>query len=187
MIIDRTKIEKAVKLFLEAIGENSEREGLIETPRRVANMCAEMFEKNSNVDESALFKSFNVNFDGLVVVKDISFCSFCEHHLMPFFGNVHVAYIPGSRVIGLSKIARIVNLFSGRLQLQERLTNSIASAIFHNLNAKGVMVAVDGFHSCVALRGVKKASSRTLTFISNGVCKNNESYRSEFLKLVGLF
>lgn len=185
-MVDRVKIEAAVRLFLESIGEDLNREGLQQTPSRVANMCVEIFGNRKKTDEACLFKSFSSGFGGLVVVKDIAFCSFCEHHLMPFFGKVHVAYLADDRVIGLSKIGRIVDLFSGRLQLQENLTEMIVTSILDNFNVKGVMVVVDGLHTCMTLRGVKKFDSRTLTFSSGGICKSDEKLKDYFLKLVGL-
>lgn len=188
MKVDRAKVEEAVRLFLQAIGEDITREGLIETPSRVASMAVELFGKTQNKNEDELFKNFELSFGGFVVVKNISFCSFCEHHLMPFFGNVHVAYLPGNSVFGLSKFARIVDFCSGRLQLQERLTHQIAKLVLEKSGAKGVMVAVDGFHSCMALRGVKKFSSRTVTFAADGVCKGEGAFLNEgnFLKFLGL-
>jgi len=182
MKVDKKKIEKAVKMIIEAIGEDPTREGLVDTPSRVARMYEEIA---SGYDEDAkihLAKVFQEDGSGLVLEKDISFSSTCEHHLMPFFGKVHIAYIPNKKVVGLSKLARVVEVYSRRLQLQERMNAEIADAIYKELNPKGVMVIVEGEHTCMTARGVKKIGSKTVTTAIRGDI--DESQKLEILSLI---
>ena len=162
--IDKTKIQKAVKMILEAIGENPDREGLIDTPKRVANMYEEICAGYKDDEKIHLAKTFDVSTGNIVIEKDITFTSTCEHHLMPFFGKIAIAYIPSDKVVGLSKLARTVEVFARRLQLQERLTHDIAQAVMDNLNAKGVVVLCEAEHTCMTARGVRKVGSKTLTY-----------------------
>lgn len=162
--IDKEKIQKAVKMILEAIGEDPLREGLVDTPKRVANMYEELASGYGEDEKVHLSKTFAVNTGNIVIEKDISFSSMCEHHLMPFFGKIAIAYIPGERVVGLSKLARTVEVFARRLQLQERLTHQIAQAIMDNLGAKGVIVLCEAEHTCMTSRGVRKVGSKTTTY-----------------------
>lgn len=162
------KIKRAVKDLLEAIGEDPSREGLRETPDRVARMYCEL---TSGYDEDAsetLSKTFDVKGGEFVLEKDIVFSSMCEHHLMPFFGKAHIAYIPNGKVVGLSKLARTVDIFARRLQLQERMNAQIADAVYEMLGAKGVMVLVEAEHTCMTARGVKKAGSKTISIEVRG-------------------
>lgn len=167
-MIDKSKIEEAVKLFLEGIGEDPKREGLLETPDRIARMCDEIFGGLSCDATEILSKRFNVENSEIVMEKDIQFYSTCEHHLLPFFGKVHIAYIPNGNVVGISKLARTVEVYARRPQIQERLTGQIADAIETNLNAKGVMVLIEAEHMCMAMRGIKKPGSKTVTVATRG-------------------
>lgn len=162
--MDRERAMKAVKELLEALGEDTAREGLKETPRRVADAFAEFTSGENMSAKEALSTTFAVDGGDMVIEKDISFSSTCEHHLMPFFGRVAIAYIPDKKVVGLSKLARCVEVFAHRLQLQERLTAQIAEAVMEHLSPKGVMVVCEAEHTCMTCRGVKKAGSKTLTY-----------------------
>ena len=166
--MDREKAMKAVKELLEALGEDTEREGLKETPRRVADAFAEFTSGNQMSAKDILSTTFDVEGGDIVIEKDISFSSTCEHHLMPFFGRVAIAYIPDKKVVGLSKLARCVEVFAHRLQLQERMTEQIAAAIMEYLAPKGVMVWCEAEHTCMTCRGVKKAGSKTVTYKVKG-------------------
>ncbi|MCQ2409485.1 MAG: GTP cyclohydrolase I FolE [Clostridia bacterium] len=182
MRVDSKKIEEAVKMILEAIGVDPSREGLTETPQRVARMYEEItsgYEDNSAVH---LAKTFREEGSGLVFEKDISFSSTCEHHLMPFFGKVHIAYIPDGKVVGLSKLARVVDVYAKRLQLQERLNAEIADAVYKELSPKGVMVIVEGEHTCMTARGIKKVGSKTVTSAVRG--NITEDMKLEILSLI---
>lgn len=165
---DSQKIRNAVKDILLAIGEDPDREGLKETPDRVARMLEELTSGYSDDPSVHLSKTFEQGGSRSVIEKDIYFSSTCEHHLMPFFGKVHIAYIPDGKVVGLSKLARVVDAFARRLQLQERLNAQIADAIFDELAPKGVMVVVEGEHTCMTARGVKKFGSKTVTSAVRG-------------------
>ena len=166
--VDKQKIQSAVRDILVAIGENPDREGLKDTPDRVARMFEEI---TSGYEESVtghLSKTFEEGGSAIVVERDIDFSSTCEHHLMPFFGKVHVAYVPSDKVVGLSKLARVVEVFAKRLQLQERLNAQIADAIYQELAPKGVIVVIEAQHTCMTARGVKKVGSNTLTYAVRG-------------------
>lgn len=182
MEIDKNKIEEAVKMILEAIGENPSREGLIDTPKRVANMYEEITSGYNDNPKEHLSKIFNEDGSNLVLEKDISFSSTCEHHLMPFFGKVHIAYIPNGKVVGLSKLARVVEVYARRLQLQERMNAQIADAIYEELNPKGVMVVVEGEHTCMTSRGIKKVGSKTVTTVVRGAI--SDDIKLEVLSLI---
>lgn len=162
--MDRERAMKAVKELLEALGEDTDREGLKDTPRRVTDAFSEFTSGNEMSAKEALSTTFNVDGGDMVLEKDIAFSSTCEHHLMPFFGRVAIAYIPDKKVVGLSKLARCVEVFAHRLQLQERLTEQIASAIMEHLAPKGVLVWCEAEHTCMTCRGVKKAGSKTVTY-----------------------
>lgn len=175
------QIECAVRDILAAIGEEPDREGLRATPKRIARMYEELT-AGYHVDGKALINDavFDVRYDEMVVVRNIDFYSLCEHHLLPFFGQAHVAYIPDGKVIGLSKIPRIVEMFARRLQVQERMTRQIAEFLDETLKPQGVAVVVEGMHMCSAMRGVKKANARMTTSAMLGTFKKNQSTRSEF-------
>lgn len=184
-MIDYPKIEKAVKMILEAIGEDPEREGLKETPARVARMYEEIFSGLREDPELHLQKIFFQDHEEMVLVKDIPLYSMCEHHLLPFYGKAHVAYIPREgKVTGLSKLARVVEGFAKRPQLQERLTSQIADTIMHRLNAKGVLVVIEAEHMCMTFRGVKKPGSKTVTSAVRGLFRRSEATRAEAFSLI---
>jgi GTP cyclohydrolase I len=179
-------IECAVRSILGAIGEDPGREGLLRTPLRVARMYEEMT-AGYRVDPVKLINEamFTVDYDEMVVVRDIDFASLCEHHLLPFVGKAHVAYIPDGKVIGLSKIPRVVEMFARRLQLQERMTQQVAVFLEETLNPRGVAVVVEGLHMCMAIRGVKKANARMVTSAVRGSFKDNLNTRNEFFAHIG--
>lgn len=183
-MMDDNKIKKAVKMIIEAIGEDPEREGLLETPDRIARMYKEIFSGLGQSPEKHLKKVFTVNSDDIVLEKDIVFYSTCEHHLMPFYGKAHIAYIPNGKVVGLSKLARTVEVFAKRLQLQERMTIQIADSIMKYLNAKGVMVVIEAEHMCMTMRGIKKPGSKTITVATRGRFKDELKFRSEVYKMI---
>ncbi len=175
-------IECAVRTILEAIGEDPNREGLVKTPSRVARMYGELT-AGYHVDPVKLVNDavFEVDYDEMVIVRDIDFYSLCEHHMLPFIGRCHVGYIPRGRVIGLSKIPRIVEMYARRLQLQERMTQEIADFLNETLHPLGVAVVAEGIHMCSAMRGVKKANARMVTSAMLGIFKSRDSTRNEFL------
>ena len=179
-------IECAVRDILEAIGEDPTRQGLLKTPNRVARMYQELT-AGYHVDVERLINGavFDVEYDQMVVVRDIDFYSLCEHHMLPFLGQAHVAYIPDGCVIGLSKIPRIVEMFARRLQVQERLTEQIANFLDERLKPLGVAVVVQGLHMCSAMRGVKKANARMVTSSMLGAFRHNEATRKEFFDHIG--
>ncbi len=166
--MDRERAMKAVKELLEALGEDVTREGLKDTPRRVADAFAEFTAGENMSVKNVLSVTFEADGGDIVIEKDIEFSSTCEHHLMPFFGRVAIAYIPDKKVVGLSKLARCVEVFARRLQLQERLTSQIAEAVTEYLSPKGVMVVCEAEHTCMTCRGVKKAGSKTVTYKVSG-------------------
>ena len=174
--------EAAVRTILENIGEDPEREGLLRTPSRVAKMYAELT-AGYHVDPTALINDavFSVDYDEMVMVKDIDFASLCEHHMLPFMGRVHVAYIPKGKVIGLSKIPRIVEMYARRLQVQERMTVQIADFIDAALQPRGVAVVAEGVHMCSVMRGVKKANAKMITSAIRGVFRSDPRTRAEFM------
>ena len=180
--MDKKRIENAIKELLEAIGEDPNREGLLDTPDRVARMYEEILAGYKDDAKKHLSKTFTVKTSDIVIEKDIQFSSMCEHHLMPFFGKIHIAYIPNGKVVGLSKLARCVETYSKRLQLQEQLTNQICEALYTNLNAKGVMVVCEAEHTCMTCRGVRKMGSKTVTYSVLGDI--DEGKKAEILSLI---
>ena len=182
--IDLDLIKNAVKMILKAIGENPDRPGLIDTPARVAKMYAEMFSGIHGDPGKHLRVTFPENYDEMVVVKDIPFTSMCEHHLLPFTGVAHIAYIPNGKVVGLSKLARVVEDVSKRPQVQERMTQTIADLMDKELKCSGVAVFLQAEHSCMSIRGVKKHGCTTITSVLRGVFKTNLSTRAEVLSLI---
>ena len=183
-MVDREKVQAAVRLLLEGIGEDPDREGLIETPDRVARMYEEL---NGGMDQDPavhLSKVFQVDNNEMVVEKDIPFYSLCEHHLLPFFGKVHLAYIPDGKVAGLSKLARTVEVFARRLQLQERLTAQIADALVEDLSAKGAVVMIEAEHMCMSMRGVSKPGTQTATLVKRGAFETDGRLVDDFFRLV---
>ena len=182
--MDTEKIEQAVRLFLEGIGEDPDREGLKGTPDRVARMCREIYgglEQDAGVHLSRTFEAQN---NDLVLVKDIDLFSTCEHHLLPFYGKAHIAYIPDGRVVGLSKLARTVEVFARRPQIQEQLTAQIADALMDGLAPRGVMVMMEAEHMCMTMRGIKKPGSRTVTVVKRGCFCRQEDLVNLFFQMV---
>ncbi|MBT3391741.1 MAG: GTP cyclohydrolase I FolE [Chloroflexi bacterium] len=180
--IDEKEIEKAIKVIIEAVGEDPQREGLQRTPERVASAYSELL-AGYRTDPIELLNGalFEVNYDEMVIVRDIEFYSLCEHHMIPFLGRAHVAYLPNGRVIGLSKIPRIVDMFARRLQVQERMTQQIADLIDELLDPRGVAVVLEGVHLCSMMRGVKKHDARMTTSSMVGHFRRNMATRQEFL------
>jgi len=183
--VDRAKVVEAVRLFLEAIGEDPDRPGLQETPDRVARMCEELLAGYAAKAAEVLKVMAPEQHDELVLVKNIPFYSICEHHLLPFLGVAHVAYIPaGGRVTGLSKLARVVELEAKKLRVQETLTTAIAEDIMETLRPKGVSVIIEAEHLCMTMRGVKKPGSRTVTSVVRGIFRENPATRAEVMALI---
>jgi len=183
--MDKKKIEKAIKDILEAIGEDPNREGLKETPKRVAKMYEEIFYGINQNPAKELKIFFEEEHDEIVLLKDIPLYSVCEHHMVPFIGKAHVAYMPdGNRLTGLSKIARVVDAYSRRLQLQERLTSQIAGVIMKTLRPKGVLVIIEAEHLCMSMRGIKKPGIVTTTSSVLGSFRRSQKARSEVLSLI---
>lgn len=183
--MDREKIETGIRMILEGIGENPDREGLLDTPDRIARMYEEIFAGMTEDASEHLKKTFTVENNGMVLEKDIVFYSTCEHHMMPFYGKAHIAYIPDGKVVGLSKLARTVEVYARRLQIQERMTGQIADAVMQYLKPQGVMVAVEAEHMCMTMRGVKKPGSLTMTLAARGVFEEDAALQDRFLKMLG--
>lgn len=182
--VDLPRIERAVREILIAIGEDPDRSSLIETPARVARMYAELFAGLHLDPGRHLQKVFEETYDELVLVRDISFNSMCEHHMLPFMGVAHVGYLPRGRVTGLSKLARVVEEISKRPQVQERMTHQIADLVNNELDAKGVVVVLEATHSCMTIRGIRKPGSLTVTSAVRGLFKTNQSSRAEAMALI---
>lgn len=182
--VDLPRIERAVREILLAIGEDPDRSSLCETPARVARMYAELFSGLHSDPSRHLKKAFEEQYDELVLVRDISFNSVCEHHLLPFMGIAHVGYLPNGRVAGLSKLARVVEEVSKKPQVQERMTHQIADLMHSELNTKGVVVVLEATHTCMTIRGVRKPGSITVTSAVRGLFKTNQSSRAEAMALI---
>jgi GTP cyclohydrolase I len=182
--IDQPRIARAVREILAAIGEDPDREGLLDTPQRVARMYAEMFCGLHEDPKIHLQRFFTEKYDEMVLVRDISFHSVCEHHLLPFMGQAHVGYIPNGKVLGLSKLARVVESMSRRPQVQERMTEQIANLLVSELDAKGVAVVIEATHTCMTIRGIRKPGSLCVTSAMKGIFRSNLSSRSEVMALI---
>jgi len=182
--VDVQRIEHAVREILLAVGEDPDREGLRETPARVARMYAELFRGLKADPRRHLKKVFVEKYDEVVLVKDISFESICEHHLLPFMGKAHIAYLPDGKVVGLSKLARVVEDISRRPQVQERMTEDIADLLMEELNAKGVTVIIEAIHTCMTVRGIRKPGSLCVTSAVRGIFRTNASTRAEVMTLI---
>ncbi len=182
--VDHPRIEAAVREILIAVGEDADREGLLETPARVARMYAEMFAGLHSDPGRHLEKVFTEDYDEIVLVRDMSFCSMCEHHLLPFTGKAHIAYLPSGKVVGLSKLARVVEEVARRPQVQERMTHTIANLVEEKLSARGVAVIIESTHSCMTMRGVRKPGSLCLTSAMRGSFKTDPKSRAEVLGLI---
>ncbi len=184
--MDKEKIEQGVRLILEGIGEDPTREGLVKTPERVARMYEEIF-SGMTEDPAVHFETtFDEGHEEMVIVSDIPFYSMCEHHLVPFFGKAHVAYIPArdGRICGLSKLARLVDAYAKRPQVQERLTSQVADMLIDQLHPQGVLVVLEAEHMCMSMRGIKKPGSKTTTSAVRGIFERNQATRSEALSLI---
>jgi len=182
--VDKARIEKAVKEILLAVGEDIERDGLKETPQRVGRMYEELLAGMHDDPKKHLRSVFSENYDEIVLLRNIPFYSICEHHLMPFIGTAHVAYLPSGKVLGVSKLARIVDCFAHRLQTQERLTYKIADFIMTNLKPLGVGVVMEASHSCMTIRGIKKPGSAMVTSAIRGIFRKDPRSRNELMSLI---
>jgi GTP cyclohydrolase I len=182
--VDQPRIRAAVREILAAVGEDPDREGLQETPDRVARMYAELFSGLHKDPRELLQKTFTQKYDEMVLVKDIGFDSMCEHHLLPFQGKAHIAYLPNGKIVGLSKIPRVVEVLARRPQIQERMTEELADLLMLELDARGVGVVMEASHSCMTIRGVRKTGSLCTTSAMRGVFKTNQATRNEFLGLI---
>ncbi|MCQ9205410.1 MAG: GTP cyclohydrolase I FolE [Omnitrophica bacterium] len=183
-MMDKKKIEKGIKMVLEAVGADLKSKDIISTPKRVAQMYEEILEGQFKDAAQELEVILEQRHDEIILLKDIPLYSLCEHHLLPFIGKAHVAYIPDKRITGLSKIARVVDILSKRLQVQERLTTDIADVIMKKLKPKGVMVIIEAEHLCISMRGVKKPGAVTTTSVVRGVFRTNQKSRQEALSLI---
>lgn len=181
--MDEKKIEQAVTLFLEGIGEDINREGLLDTPKRISAMCKELFSGLQETPKEHLQKTFQARNNEMVIEKDITFYSVCEHHLLPFYGKAHIGYIPDGKVVGLSKIARTVEVFAKRPQIQEQMTGQIADAFMEELNPKGVIVMLEAEHMCMTMRGIKKPGSKTVTYVCRGAFEQEAGLVQRFMDL----
>ena len=182
--MDKEKIRKGVRLILEGVGEDITREGLVETPNRIASMYEELAAGYTDDSAKHLQTKFHVEDNDMVMEKDIHFYSFCEHHMLPFYGTAAVAYIPDGEIVGLSKIARTIEVFAKRFQLQERLTAQVADTFMEELAPQGVMVLVEAEHMCMTMRGIKKPGTKTVTVVTRGVFDDNEKLQNRFYRML---
>lgn len=182
--MDKEKIMQGVRLILEGIGENPQREGLADTPDRIARMYEEIFAGMGQEADEVLAKTFHAENNEMILEKDITFYSTCEHHFMPFYGKAHIAYIPDGKVAGISKLARTLEIYAKRPQIQEQLTAQVADALMEYLKPLGAMVMIEAEHTCMTMRGVKKPGSRTVSFVCRGVFAENERLQNQFFSLV---
>ena len=185
-MIDEKKIQQAVRLFLEGIGENPDRAGVLETPARVARACKEIFGGYEQKADQVLLKCFDSSASDLVIEKDIQFYSMCEHHLLPFIGKAAIGYVPDGKVVGLSKLVRLVNVYARRAQIQENLTEQIADSLMAGLKAKGVIVLVQAEHMCMSMRGVNRSGVSTVTLAHRGILSQDAALRESFFERVKL-
>lgn len=183
-MVDKKKIETAVQMLLEGIGEDPGREGLVETPARIARMYEEIFAGMHEDPKDHLQKTFTSQNTGIVLEKDITFYSMCEHHMLPFYGKAHVAYIPNGKVVGLSKLARTVDVFAKRLQLQEQMTDQIADALMEDLGVAGAMVMTEAEHMCMTMRGIKKLGSQTVSIAVRGKFEEDAALKEMFFEML---
>ena len=184
-MVDQDKVREAVRLLLEGIGEDPTREGLVETPDRVARMYSELCGGMDQLPSEHLSKTFAVSDNGLVIERDITFYSLCEHHMLPFYGKATIGYIPNGSVAGLSKLARTVEVFARRLQLQEQLTAQIADALMEELDCEGAIVLLEAEHMCMTMRGVQKPGTKTTTLARRGVFASNLEFEARFFHMLG--
>lgn len=184
-MVDQDKVREAVRLLLEGIGEDPTREGLVETPDRVTRMYSELCDGMDRSASEHLSKTFAVSGDDLVIERDITFYSLCEHHMLPFYGKAAIGYIPNGRVAGLSKLARTVEVFARRLQLQEQLTAQVADALMAELDCKGAIVYMEAEHMCMTMRGVQKPGTKTATLARRGAFVENPELEARFFRMLG--
>ncbi len=184
-MVDQEKIQKAIISIIEAIGDDPKREGLVGTPKRIAEMYADIFSGMHEDPQAHLKIGFEEGHQEMVITKDIPFYSMCEHHLLPFHGMAHIGYIPNGRVVGASKLSRVVDVFARRPQLQERLTTQIADMIVDSLQPRGVAVILEAEHLCMTMRGIKKPGSKMVTSAMRGLFRQRAATRAEFLTLIG--
>lgn len=182
--MDKEKIEQGVRLILEGIGEDIHREGLLETPDRIARMYEELAAGYGDSASEHLKKRFHVEQNDMVLEKDIPFYSLCEHHMLPFYGTASIAYIPNGEVVGLSKIARTLEVFAKRFQLQERLTAQVADVFMQELKPQGVMVLIEAEHMCMTMRGIKKPGTKTVTVVTRGLFDGNVTLQNQFYRML---
>ena len=182
--MDHQKLVQAARMILEAIGEDPDREGLVETPERIARMYAEVFAGLKQDPKLEVKTVFTQDYDEIVLVKDIQFASMCEHHLLPFMGRAHTAYLPSGKILGISKLARAVEVFARRPQVQERLTNEIADLISDVVKPRGVAVVLEATHTCMTIRGIKKPGSLVITSAMRGLIRDNLATRTEVMNLI---
>ena len=183
-MMDEEKIKQGIRLLLEGIGEDVNREGLLETPDRIARMCKEIYGGLEKEADKYLAKQFSAQDSEMVIEKDITFYSTCEHHLLPFYGKAHIAYIPDGKVVGLSKLARTVEVYARRPQIQEKMTVQIADALERCLKPRGVMVMLEAEHTCMTMRGIKKPGSRTVTLAKRGVFETDSALEERFFRMM---
>ena len=183
-MVDHKKVEQAIRLLLEGIGEDPDREGLAETPDRIARMYEEICGGMNEDAAEHLKKTFTAENNEMVVEKDITFYSMCEHHMLPFYGKVHIAYIPDGKVVGLSKLARTVEVFARRLQLQEQLTGQIADALMEYMQPKGALVMIEAEHMCMTMRGVQKPGTQTMTYALKGEFEKDKNLAQMFMQMI---
>lgn len=183
-MVNKEKVKEAVRLLLEGIGEDVNREGLADTPDRMARMYEELLAGMDEDPAMHLSRTFHASNNEMVLEKDITLYSMCEHHMLPFYGKAHIAYIPDEKVVGLSKLARTVEVYARRLQIQEQLTAQIADALMEHLKPKGVMVMVEAEHMCMTMRGVKKPGSKTVTYVCRGAFENNINLQNAFFNMI---
>jgi GTP cyclohydrolase I len=182
--IDQPRIEAAVREILLAVGEDPDREGLQETPARIARKYAELFSGLHTDPRQLLKKTFTQKYDEMVLVRDIEFASTCEHHLLPFMGKAHIAYLPAGKIVGLSKLARVVEALAHRPQVQERMTEELADLLTEELEPRGVAVILEATHTCMTIRGVRKPNSTCTTSAMRGVFRDNQATRNELMALI---
>jgi len=185
-MIDQNKIKESVKLFLEGIGEDPKREGLLDTPDRIARMCTEIFGGMDQDATEILSKTFTSSGAEMVVERDIPFYSMCEHHLLPFWGKAYIGYVPNGKVVGLSKLARTVDVYAKRPQIQEQMTGQIADALVSNLECDNVIVVLKAEHMCMSMRGVKKGGTQTVTVARRGCFKTDSVMEERFMRMIEL-
>ena len=184
-MIDQDKIKQGIRLILEGIGEDISREGLLDTPDRIARMYEELYGGTEQDAGLHLSRTFRVDHSEMVIERDITFYSTCEHHMLPFYGKAHIAYIPDGKVVGLSKLARTVEVFARRLQLQEQLTGQIADALMEHMQPKGALVMIEAEHMCMTMRGIKKPGSQTVTVARRGIFETEPAWEERFFRMIG--